>query len=69
MPRIGYKAKGYHQAWYMAICSVCINRRIKKTSENELNRIADKNKWQQYEYMGAITYICPDCVKKGYCFD
>lgn len=56
---------------YIAVCTVCLNRRINKQTQSEVIRIANKNGWSQYlnKVESTITFICPDCKKEGYDFE
>ncbi len=55
-------------AW-VAVCIVCIKRRINKMTDKELLRVAKKNKWQMNELNGSTEFLCPDCQKEGYSFE
>jgi hypothetical protein len=54
---------------WVAVCSVCVTRRISKKTDNELIRVAKKNKWQMNGVNGCIEFLCPDCQKEGYSFE
>lgn len=54
---------------WVAVCIVCIKRRINKSTDRELIRIAKKNKWQMNASNGSIEFLCPDCQKEGYSFE
>lgn len=54
----------------MAVCTVCLFRRIKKQNYSEVIRIAIKNKWSYHiDKQQTTEFICPDCKKEGYDFE